>query len=163
MEHLSEQPCICIEALLQEVLMFPISNKYDCNDTLWSLAVKDFISGHHSYRFTWKKERKCDNGLLAYIPIHIQTHICTHTYICVCIYENIRIHSEHVENITEESCHDHDISKYSVLFMYFIDLIFLSCQIFLLAFDRYMNDLFQCPSLRNIDWQWEKKADDRVP
>ena len=156
MEHLSEQPCICIEALLQEVLMFPISNKYDCNDTLWSLAVKDFISGHHSYRFTWKKERKCDNGLLAYIPIHIQTHICTHTYVCVCINENIRIHSEHVDTITEESCHDHDISKYSVLFMYFIDLIFLSCQIFLLAFNRYMNDLFQCPSLRSIDWQWEK-------
>ena len=50
----------------------------------------------------------------------------------------------------------HDISKYSVLFMYFIDLIFLSCQIFLLAFNRYMNDLFQCPSLRSIDWQWEK-------
>ena len=89
------------------------------------------------------KERMCDNGLLAYIPIHIHTHICTHTYICLCINKNIRIHSEHGDTITEESCHDHDISKYSVLFMYFFDLIFLSCQIFLLAFNRYMNDLFR--------------------
>ena len=104
----------------------------------------------------------CDNGLLAYIPIHIHTHICTHTYICLCINKNIRIHSEHGDTITEESCHDHDISKYSVLFMYFIDLIFLSCQIFLLAFNRYMNDLFQRPGLRSMDWQWEK-ADYQVP
>ena len=108
------------------------------------------------------KERMCDNGLLAYIPIHIHTHTCTHTYICLCINKNIRIHSEHGDTITEESCHDHDISKYSVLFMYFIDLIFLSCQIFLLAFNRYMNDLFQRPGLRSMDWQWEK-ADYQVP
>ena len=56
----------------------------------------------------------------------------------------------------------HDISKYSVLLMYFFDLIFLSCQIFLLAFNRYMNDLFQRPGLRSMDWQWEK-ADYQVP
>ena len=57
------------------------------------------------------KERMCDNGLLAYIPIHIQTHICTHTYICLCINKNIRIHSEHGDTIAEESCHDHDCEE----------------------------------------------------
>ena len=55
----------------------------------------------------------------------LETCLCTHTYICLCINKNIRIHSEHGDTIAEESCHDHDISKYSVLFMYFIDLILI--------------------------------------
>ena len=110
------------------------------------------------------RKRICDMGLLAYISkyihIHIYTQIHTYTYICLCMNKKIRIHSEHQHTITKESCHDHGISKYSVLFMYFIDLIFLSHQLILSAFNRYMNGLFQCPCLRSLGWE---KQDDGVP
>ena len=109
------------------------------------------------------KERMCDNGLLAYIPIHIHTHICTHTYICLCINKNIRIHSEHGDTITEEIMSWPWYQQiFSAFYVFHWPYISLMKYLFLLAFNRYMNDLFQRPGLRSMDWQWEK-ADYQVP
>lgn len=101
----------------------------------------------------------CDMGLLVYIPIHIHTHTCKYTYICLCIDKHIRIHPSYQDTISTQSSHDPGFSKCSVFLMYDIDL--MSTMLDILAFNGYMNSLFQCPCLRRLDWHWEK-ADDVV-
>ena len=82
LEHLPQQACICIVALFQAVLRFPISNKYEYNDIHQSLAVIDFISSHHSCRFTWKTECviMVSWHTYQYTYIHIYAHIHTYVY-----------------------------------------------------------------------------------
>ena len=52
--------------------------------------------------------------------------------------KNIRTHSKHQDTITTQSWYKQIFST----FLYYIDLIVLSCQIFLLAFNGYTGGLF---------------------
>ena len=110
----------------------PIRARHVSNRSSWSIKGPSFrCSGSPPPQKLIIYLSRCIKALLQKDP----------SLSCVCVFLPARFRDTGT----------HDISKYSVLFMYFFDLIFLSCQIFLLAFNRYMNDLFQRPGLRSMD------------
>lgn len=95
------------------------------------------------------KVKMCDM-VSSYIYLYIYTFTQRHTnYICL----KMRTHSECLNSITTQSCHDTSI--YITLFMYYIDPMFLSYQILLQTFNSHLDGLFlfHCPS--SLVWQWE--------
>ena len=76
--------------------------------------------------------------IYTYIHIYIHTYIHTYTQTYLCMNKNVRTHSKHQDTITTQSWYKQIFST----FLYYIDLIVLSCQIFLLAFNGYTGGHF---------------------